>query len=815
MRYGYFDQANREYVINRVDVPVSWTNYLGVERMCTVLSHNAGGYSFYRSAQHGRITRFRPNGVPLDRPGHYVYLRDDDSGAFWSISWQPVNGSLDKATYECRHGLSYSIFRCVQDDIDARQRMFIPLGDDVELWDVRIANRGDRPRSLSVFSYLEFSLHRVDLDNQDFQMGLYASGSSYREGVIDYDFYYAPGLRHYLAANFEPDSFDCVRDAFIGSYRSESNPVAVERGICSNSEQLTGNHCGSLHKRLTIDAGGEVRVLFLLGVGRGEEVGRRMRRKYADVTAVDAAFNQLKEHWDDKLSNYQCRTPHEDTNTMLNAWNFYQAETCVTWSRFASFIEVGGRTGLGFRDTAQDAMSVVHSSPDKARSRMLELLRGQASTGFGLHLFDPLDFPDERSKQDDRPTAEMPTVVAHAAGKREINVEDLSDVCSDDHLWLVSTVCEYVKETGDVAFLAHEVPFADGGLATIYEHLKRALAFSAEQVGTNGICKGLRADWNDCLNLGGGESAMVSFLHHWALTQFVELATHLHKTTQRCEYEDDAQHFAGTAARVRDACRSILWDGKWFLRGFTRGGRKIGTATDAQGKIFLNAQSWAVCAGVAMGEQGRQAMDAVHEHLLSPCGLHLLWPAYTQPDDEVGFVSRVYAGVKENGSIFSHPNPWAMIAECMLGRGDHAFRIYQAMLPAAQNDRIEVRQAEPYSYCQFIMGDSHKLHGRARHPWLTGSAGWFYTAATRWMLGVRPAFEGLVIDPCIPQSWPGFGVTRRWRGATYHVTVRRSADGQPGVKFTTLNGAEVSQPISPQPAGTQPEIVVTIGCNKR
>jgi len=802
MRYGYFDQKNREYVIDRPDVPVSWTNYLGMEDMCAVISHNAGGYSFYRSAERGRITRFRPNGVPLDRPGHYVYVRDDDTGQYWSISWQPVGKSLTKAKYTCRHGLSYSRFQCRYKGVRAEQTLFIPLGDDVELWDVVLTNTSKRPRHLSVFSYVEFSLHQVNLDNQDFQMGLYAGGSSYRDGIIDYDFFYAPGLHHFCTASFAPDSFDCLRDSFLGPYRTETDPVAVERGRCSGSSQLGGNHCGALHKRYTVQPGESVRCVFMLGVGSRTRQGRRIRKKYSDPRNVDEAFAALGRHWQDKLSNLQCRTPDTGMNAMINTWTPYQAETCVTWSRFASFIEVGGRTGLGYRDTAQDAMSVAHSNPARVKRRLLELLHGQTAAGFGLHLFDPLLLMPQQESSDCK--AAIPTVVVGDDTAGKIRIPTLKDVCSDDALWLVATVCEYARETGDVDFLNTVVPFADKGQASVYEHLKHALDFSAQHVGPHGICAGLRADWNDCINLRGGESAMVSFIHYWALQAFLEAAAFLGQRS-------DVQKYRRIAEKVKAACDKQLWDGRWYVRGFTARGRKIGTRSDRQGKLFLNAQSWAVMSGLSTGSRAIQCMDAVDRHLFGEYGLHLLWPAYSKPNDDIGFVTRVYKGIKENAAIFSHPNPWAVIAECMLGRGDRAYKFYCAMLPYNQNDTIEIREAEPYSYCQFVMGKDHARHGQARHPWLTGSAGWFYLAATQWILGVRPTFTGLVIDPCIPKSWSGFQVTRLWRGATYHITVRNPNGVSKGVASIELNGQPVTDPIPPQERNSANQVVVTMG----
>jgi N,N'-diacetylchitobiose phosphorylase len=798
MRYGYFDNDNREYVIERPDVPVSWTNYLGVKDLCTVVSHNAGGYSFFRHAEHGRVTRFRPNGVPLDRPGHYVYLHDEDTGEYWSVSWQPVGKELTKAKYECRHGLSYSKFSCDYRQIQAEQTLFIPLDDDVELWDVRIRNTGSTKRKLAAFGYAEFSFHHIEIDNQNFQMSLYAAGSSYQGGVIEYDFFYEPWTYHYFAANFEPDSFDCVRDRFLGNYRTETNPLAVEQGHCNGSSELGGNHCGALHKRLTIEPGEEVRLLFMLGVGPRAK-GQEIRSKYAAPGAVDKAFADLRDYWDRKTAVFQCATPNSGLDTMVNTWTLYQAETCVVWSRFASFIEVGGRTGLGYRDTSQDIMSVVHTNPSKCRQRIIELMRGQVSQGYGLHLFDPDWF--DPAKQD-APKFKSPTVTP--TPDRKSLIHGLEDVCSDDALWIVVSICEYVKETGDTAIFDEMVAFADEGEATVYDHLKRALDFSAEQVGPTGICKGLRADWNDCLNLGGGESAMVSFLHHWALRAFVEAAEFLGR-------EADVLHCTALADNVRAACERELWDGEWYIRGITAKGVRIGTRASEEGRVFIESNTWAVVSDAASAEHGRSSMDAVDRHLYSKYGIHLLWPAFSKPDDDIGFVTRVYKGIKENAAIFSHPNPWAVIAECKLGRGDRAMKFYDALLPANQNDAIEIREAEPYSYCQFVMGRDHTAFGRARHPWLTGSAGWNYTAATRWILGVRLTFAGLIVDPCIPAEWTGFKVTRQWRGATFHITVTNPHGVQKGVRSVLLNGERVNGPIPPQPSGSIHEVLVEMG----
>ncbi|MCD9526530.1 GH36-type glycosyl hydrolase domain-containing protein [Photobacterium carnosum] len=801
MKYGYFDNSNKEYVITRPDVPAPWTNYLGTEKFCTVISQNAGGYSFYKSPEYNRVTKFRPNAT-FDRPGHYVYLRDDATGDYWSISWQPVAKSLDEAKYEVRHGLSYSKFACEYNGISAQKTLFVPIGEDAEIWDVVLKNTTDEVRTISAFSFVEFSFSHIQSDNQNHQMSLYSAGTSYQNGVIEYDLYYNTNTKegyYYLASSFDPDSYDGQRDTFIGTYRDESNPIAVENGRCSNHVQTCYNHCGSLHKQFTLQPGEEVRFNYILGIGKNE--GQRLRQKYQDSAVVDAAFAEIKHHWESRCNKFKVTSPNEGLDTMINTWTLYQAETCVVWSRFASFIEVGGRTGLGYRDTAQDAISVPHSNPAMTRKRLVDLLRGQVKAGYGLHLFDPDWFDPEMA---DVKPSKSPTVVPTPSDADKIH--GIDDTCSDDHLWLVPTICKYVTETGEESFLDEVIPFADGGDATVYDHMKAALDFSAKYVGQTGICKGLRADWNDCLNLGGGESAMVSFLHFWALQEFIQLAKYQGKTT-------DIEKYTEMAANVREACETHLWDdeGGWYIRGLTKNGDKIGTAQQTEGRIHLESNTLAVLSGMASQDRGEQAMDAVDENLYSEFGLHLNAPSFSTPNDDIGFVTRVYQGVKENGAIFSHPNPWAWVAEAKLGRGDRAMKFYDALNPYNQNDMIETRLAEPYSYVQFIMGRDHQDHGRANHPWLTGTSGWAYFAVTNFILGIQTGFDGLTINPCIPTEWPGFEVTREWRGATYHINVTNPDHISKGIKSIMINGQSVEGAIVPQAEGSVNTVTVVMG----
>ena len=792
MRYGYFDNASREYVIDRVDVPASWTNYIGLKDFYGVFNHTAAGYVLYKSPEYHRITRFRPNG-PVDGPGHYVYLRDNDTGDFWSVSWQPVG--KPKENYSCRHGLSYSKYLCDYSGINAQQALFAAIDDPVEIWDVRLRNDSGKKRNLSVFSYLEFSFHQIPMDNQNFQMSLYATGSRYEDGIIEEDLYYEEDGFQFFTADFTPDGFDCCRDAFLGDYRTERNPQAVETGKCSGSFRKGGNHCGALMKTITLEPGQEQRLLFLLGEG-GLETGRTMRRKYTQQR-VDRDFAETAKFWDERLKCLQVSTPSEAMNTELNIWNLYQSEINVMFSRFTSFIEVGGRVGLGYRDTAQDAMMVVHADPEGCKKRIVQLLKALTYEGYGLHLFEPRWFEPEEKQQ----SFKSPTVVP-TPDKSQI-VHGLKDACADDALWLVSSIVQYVRETGDVGFVDTVVRYADGGEGTVYDHMKRILDFSAKQVGAHGICKGLRSDWNDCLNLGGGESAMVSFLHHWAICNFVELAKKLGRN-------GDAEDYEAMAAAVKKISRQELWDGQWFIRGITAKGRKIGTQADTEGRVHMESNTWAVLSGVADPEQGKLAMDAVDEYLYTPYGLMLNAPCFTVPDDDIGFVTRVYPGLKENGSIFSHPNTWAWCAEAVLGRGSRAMKFYDALCPAMQNDQIEVRKSEPYSYCQFVSGRDHTTFGEAHHPFMTGSAGWAYYAATQYLLGVRPEFDSLTVDPCIPADWKEFTVDRIWRGAEYRIRVTNPKGVEKGVAEIRLNGETVDS-IPVQAPGSVSEIEVIMG----
>lgn len=772
MRYGHFDDGNREYVIERPDTPMSWVNYLGTAEYCGIISNNAAGYGFHRSSKSARLTRFRFNSLPMDRPGRYVYLRDRVGGDYWSATWQPVGKPLDQYRSECRHGLGYSTFTSEYDGIRTRMRVFVPVDQPIELWELDITNAGERTRDLSLFGYAEFCLWEALKDTLDYQYILYTCRMGCVDGVVDYSIrlWDLREPKGFFACTLPTTGFDTDREAFIGPYRHEGTPLAVERGVCGNSLAIGGNPCGALQSDLKLQPGETRRAVFILGIGDAAVEGRAARERYAKPENIGHEFGRVREYWQERLGGWQCATPDTDANSMLNTWNQYQCHTTFNWSRAASFIEAGGRDGLGYRDSNQDVLAVVHALPGAVRQRLIELLRGQCADGSAMHLVQPLTW--KQGPHNNPPNRE---------------------VWSDDHLWLLVSIPAYLRETGDLGLLDEVVPFADAGEATVYEHLKQSLEFSRGRRGPHGLLLGMTADWNDCINLRGqGESIWSTQLYHYALNEMLVLA-------ERLERADDLEHFRRYRDEIARCLEEHAWDGEWFLRGYLDSGRKLGGHDSSQSKIFINTQTWAVISGSATPDHARRAMDSLRKQLATEHGIVKNAPAFRAADDEIGAITTFPAGLKENGGIFCHANTWAIIAEAMLGRGDRAFEYYRAFLPAAKNNSAEIYTMEPYVYAQFITGREHPdKFGRARNSWLTGSAAWAFVAMSQYILGVRPDYDGLIVDPVIPAAWEGFRVTRRFRGKTVEITVRNPQQVSHGVARLTLNGKAVPEPLLPE-----------------
>jgi cellobiose phosphorylase len=797
MQFGYFDDAAKEYVITRPDTPRSWSNYLGSTEYGAIITNNAGGYSFYKSSAQGRFTRLRFNAVPLDQPGRYIYLRDEETGDYWSASWQPVGKPLEKYRSECRHGSAYTVIASDYDDIGAETTYFVPLGRNFECWRVKLTNLGARRRKLSAFTYVEYAGSWSAWNDQvNLQYSQFIVRMGVEDGIIDHGtnvhippdpdrFENADQGRHSFLALVGATiaGFDTDRTAFLGSYGSYARPAVVENGRCTNSIAVGDNGCGVLQTRIELAPGETKEFLILMGVGRAREEGRRAAEEFRDLAKVDKELARLKTHWHGRIAGFDAETPDTDFNSMLAMWGPFNCAMTYAWSRAASLIYAGERDGLGYRDTVQDMLGVMHAIPQEAVERLSLMLTGQVSTG-----------------------GAMPVVkqFAHAPGREAPPAE--SDYRSDDCLWLFNAVPAYVKETGDFDFLRKVLPYADKGEDTVLAHLRRAIEFNLARSGIHGLPCGLSADWNDCIRLGArGESIMVAFQLRHALAVYAELCA-------RPEVSGESKWAQHELEALDARLRKHAWDGEWYLRGYGDDGTKYGSHEQKEGAIFLNTQSWAVLSGHADQAHSATAMTSVEKHLATPHGLTLCAPPFVDTDMSVMRAVLFNPGVKENASVFTHTQFWAVIAQTMLGNGTRAWQWYRATLPAAWNARAEAREIEPYVYCQFTHAPTSLRAGASRVPWLSGSASWSYYAATQYILGIRPEYDGLRIDPCIPKFWTGFKVTRRYRGKTLRIEVSNPNGVEKGVKAITLNGTpSADNLIPPDTLGAENRVVVVMG----
>jgi len=784
MRYGSFDDARREYVIDNPDTPMSWVNYLGTSGYCGIISNNAAGYAFKDSAKSGRFLRFRFNSVPADRPGRYIYLRDDATGDFWSASWQPVGKPLDQYQTVCRHGLGYSTFDSEYDGVTSSLRIFVPIDKHFEIWETTVTNTGDRPRELSIFAYAEFCFWDMMQDLTNFQYILYTCRMAYADDIVDYSTLLWPSRepKGFLASTQPVVSFDTDRDVFLGQYRDEGRPKAIERGECFGSIAQGGTPCGALQNKVTLQPGETYRVCYICGIGDAKTVGQECKARFSDPAQVEEEFKGVKRYWEGHLGRYQCETPSAVVNSMVNVWNQYQCMTTFNWSRSASFNEAGGRDGLGFRDTNQDTLGAVHMTPTRVRAKLVDLLRGQYADGAAMHSLQPLEWTQ---------------------GKHNLQ----PDVFSDDHLWLLLSIPSYIRETGDFGFLDEVVEFADDGEATVLEHLCRALEFSNTHLGPHGFLLGLRADWNDCINLRGkGESMFSTFLFLKGIEELEELTAQIGKT-------EVAAPWLKVRSEMRDKVDRLAWDGDWYLRGFLDSGKKLGGHASEQSFIFINSQTWAVIGGVGSRDRAVKAMDSLHKYLATEHGIVINYPAFQNEDIEIGAVTSFPPGLKENAGIFCHANTWGVVAEGLLGRGEEAMKLYLSFLPAAKNDIADTYTMEPYAYSQFITGKEHSCHfGRARNSWLTGTASWGFVSISQYILGVRADYDGLVVSPTIPADWDGFKIRREFRGAVYDIEVRNPDHVCHGVKSFKVDGVETSGNKAPlAAAGKTLKVEVVLG----
>jgi len=774
MRYGYFDDEHYEYVVERPDTPRPWSNYSGSPLYGMIITNNAGGYSFYRSAEVGRFLRCTPNTIPADQPGRYFYLRDRENGDYWSASWQPVGKPLETYRSICRFGTAYTIIESEYAGIRTVATYFVPLGQRFEYWRLAVSNAGDRPRRLSVFTYCEFASEwNIHQDAFNRQYSAYLARCEWRSGMVHYasrendpimigDL---PSMCWLALEGARVVGYELDREAFLGPYRGYHNPLTVERGTCSGSTAYGDSGCGCVQVDLDLAPGETKELLVLLGVGRAEVEGVQTRAAFGSLERASAEFERLKAEWHGRLDTFKVQSPDKDFNHMVNVWNAYNALVTFEWSRAASLIYAGGRDGFGYRDTVQDILGVVSLIPQRARERLELMITGQESSGGARPLVRVFD---------------------HRPGQMEPTPPD--EYRSDDCLWLFNTVPAYVAETGDLAFYDKVLPYSDEGEDTVFGHLRRALEFNLAQRGPHGLPASLRSDWNDCLG-PGGESLFVAFQLRYGLKVYADIAHLLNRPAE-------ADWAIREIAKLDKAIQQYSWDGEWFVRKYREDGVVLGSRQNEEGRIFLNSQSWAVISGAATSEQARMAMDAVEEHLASEYGLALFAPPFSKGSPLYG--GALYnPGQKENAAIFNHTQAWAVIADCILGNGNRAYRNYRAYMPARFNDIAEVRQVEPYVHCQSTNSQFSPRFGTGGLPWLTGTVAWSYHAATHYVLGIRPEVDGLRVDPCIPADWPGFSVRRVFRGKVLNIHVENPEGVQKGVARLVLNGEEMGSNLIP------------------
>jgi cellobiose phosphorylase len=804
--FGRFDDAAREYVISRPDTPLPWINYLGSEDYVGMISNTAGGYSFYRDARLRRLTRYRYNNVPPDVGGRYVYLRDRDSGAFWSPSWQPVRAELDE--YRCRHGLGYTLIGGGRAGIDAETLYTVPLGETLEVWRTRITNQRGGTADLSVFSAVEFCLWDAWDDATNFQRNLSTGEVEVADGVIYHTTEYRERRNHfaYFACSEPLAGFDTQRDAFLGPYGGWDRPLAVASGRSGDSIAHGWAPCGSHHVELSLEPGETRDIVFVLGYAENpadakfdppgsQTIDKRGVRPIIDrwlsPQEVEAAVERLRGHWDDLLGSLHVATPSDHVDRIVNIWNPYQCMVTFNLSRSASSFESGIGRGMGFRDSNQDLLGFVHMVPERARGRILDISTTQLSTGGAYHQYQPLT---------------------------KTGNDAIGSGFNDDPLWLVLAVAAYVKETGDLGILDEPVPYADqpGSAAPVHEHLYRALDHTLDRLGPHGLPLIGRADWNDCLNLNcfsetPGESFQTTENRAGGVAESVfigglfTLAAHeMTALDDRSGRPDDAAGWRAAARTMDAAVRTHGWDGAWFRRAYDFAGDPVGSAANGEGQIYIEPQGMCVLAGIGLDDgKARAALDSVATRLATPHGIVLLQPAYTRYRIELGEISSYPPGYKENAGVFCHTNPWIMIAETLVDDGDRAYDYYLRINPSAREAISDRHRCEPYVYAQMIAGRDAPTHGEAKNSWLTGTAAWNLVAVTQWILGIRPEHDGLRIDPCLPTDWSGFTATRRFRGADYDITVDKRPGERGRVTHLVVDGGRTAGSlVPPAPPGT-------------
>jgi N,N'-diacetylchitobiose phosphorylase len=777
MQYGHFDDQRKEYIITNPATPASWSNYLGSTKYGAIITNNAGGYSFFKSAAQGRFMRFRTNTIPMDQPGRYIYIHDTDSKDYWSASWQPVGKPMDEYKSVCRHGAGYTIIESEYSGIKSETNYFVPLGKNFEYWHGKLTNTSGKKRKLRLFTFVEYSNHWVLYqDIVNLQYTQYILNMNVQDGVVEQginvnlppnseDIVEEGVSRHSFlgVAGAKVTGYDTDRDKFLGGYRSYNNPIAVERGECSQSIAIGNNGCGTVQFDIELEAGETKEFVVVMGIGQVATLGKSAVAEAADLNLVKERFSELVNYWHGRLGNFTTNTPSPEFNSMINMWNPYNCLITFAWSRAASLVYAGERDGYGYRDTVQDMLGIIHILPEEAKERLELMITGQVSTGGAMPVVKFFD---------------------HKPGA--MKAPDEKEYRSDDCMWLFNTIPAYVKETGDMDFYSKVLPYSDKGEDSVLNHMRRAIEFNLERSGAHGLPCGLLADWNDCLELGhGGETVFVAFQLYYALGVYSEIANKLGK-------QEESNWALANRTKLGENIEKHAWDGEWYLRAYSEKGKVFGSKDNEEGSIWLNPQTWAIISGHAQGDRITKILEKVKTRLATDYGIVICDPPYTKEDLTVIRAVLFNSSMKENGAIFCHTQGWVAMSEAINGNGTQAFNYYKSFMPASMNAKAEVREIEPYVYSQSTHGKLSPHHGASRLPWLTGAATWAYYSAMQHILGIRPEYDGLTIDPCIPNNWDGIKVSRVFRGKTLSIEIRNTNGVEKGVSHIELNGETIS-----------------------
>ena len=796
MKYGFFDDNNKEYVITTPKTPLPWINYLGCTDFFTLISNTCGGYTFYKDAKLLRMTRYRYNDTTPDTNGKYFYIKDGDT--IWNPGWQPTKTELD--SYECRHGIGYSKFTGAKNDIEAALTTFVPIGDPVELTKVTLTNKGNAKKDITLFSYVEWCLWNADDDMKNYQRNLSIGEVEVIDSTIYHKTEYRERRNHYAvySVNTKIDGFETSRDEFRGAYNGPDKPAAVIEGKLHNTIASGWYPIASHQINVSLEAGESKTFVFALGYIENAEDDKwetpgiinkkkanELLGKYKTEADFDNAFAKLNEYWNELLGKFHIESKDEHVNRMVNIWNQYQCMVTFNMSRSASYYETGIGRGMGFRDSCQDLLGFVHLIPDRARERIIDIASTQFQDGSAYHQYQPL------TKKGN---------------------SDIGSGFNDDPLWLIAGTSAYIRETGDTSILKEMVPYDnDMSVATtLMEHLKRSFDYIVNHKGPHDLPLIGRADWNDCLNLNcfsehPGESFQCFGPSEGPVAESVFIAGMFVKYGR--EYADLCKLMGDTAeadrvlAEVDKMIKAIEkdgWDGDWFVRAYDAYSHKVGSKECDEGQIYIEPQGMCVMAGVGIEDgNAKKALDSVKEKLDTKYGVMILQPAYTRYHLELGEITSYPPGYKENAGIFCHNNPWISIAETCIGRGDRAFEVYKKTCPSYIEDISEIHRTEPYVYSQMVAGADAKFHGEAKNSWLTGTAAWTFTNISQYILGIYPTLEGLSVNPCIPADFGDFNITRVYRGVTYNIEIKNPNKVQKGVASLTVDGVEVAGNVIP------------------